>query len=137
MSENVKWPNMVVAGGELRRLIERAGKLQAAQSAAKNKYDKCRKELDKLLEQQIEDDVPAFAKTYWAIRSHDKYEKIDPVGLLEEVTSDSLRRKVLVVPIGVARQELGEQKYFAKLVEEKTDEETTLHVNKIKKEGGD
>ena len=136
MSENEE-VKVVRAGGELRRLIEKAGKLQAAQTAAKNRYEKCRKQLNKLLEDQVGDDVPAYANTYWAIRSHDKYDEIDPLHFLSLVRDPSQRRKILYVQLGVAREEFGEEKIMRDLVRTLTNKETKLHVNKIKPEKED
>jgi len=132
MSENEE-VKVVRAGGELRRLIEKAGKLQAAQTAAKNKYEKCRKQLDKKLAEQVGDDIPAFANTYWAIRSHDKYDEIDPNDIIDNFTTRAARRQLLKVQIGVAREELDQQN-LEELFHTLTEKETKLHVNKIKKE---
>ena len=134
MSENVE-VKMIVCAGELRRKIEEAGKLLAAFNDAKNAYYKCRGELDVMMKDEIDDDVPAYAATYWAIRSHDKYDEIDPIAFLKRVTHKKPRSLMLSVKLGVAREEL-DQADLNFLVETLTAKETTLHVNKIMKEGG-
>jgi hypothetical protein len=118
---------------KLKKLVDQAGEAQKKAKEANDNYRTIREKIVKVIEDNdllVTTQVSYLitGKKYEGDYRYDDYEYIDPIDFLKEIESKSLRRKLMVVPITMARKELPKSS-LKKLITIDNSDKPILHIS--------